>query len=387
MITLPVLETGEAEPLPDLYGRWLQSLLPYGIPREKRSDCANCPQVNPHNRSVSSDHGAFSADTKCCTYLPELPNYSVGGLLMDGGQGAATVHARIALYPGCITPFGLMRTELYQTIYSATRERAFGRAPLLLCPHYLSDGGGTCGVWRHRNHVCATWFCLHERSWLGHSFWVAMRELLGEVERQLSTWCVQGLLGVFGTDVIAIQQSRGSAASLAGEITGRSPWPSDARLWKEWATKKCDFFSECARRVSALSWRTVTELIGTVGRSRIETVKAEYEKMLAGTMPDKLAKGTIMAAAITDKTLVRLGGPGTFEKVELSLETIRTLEGFDGRPTEEVLAEMPVPARDALSPDVLLRLLEIGALVESQACELASTVLDGMAPAVSSVED
>ena len=61
-----------------------------------------------------------------------------------------------------VTPLGLARPPVQHLLYRHGRERGFGQSVALLCPHYLGDSGG-CGIWRHRNGVCATWFCKHTR--------------------------------------------------------------------------------------------------------------------------------------------------------------------------------------------------------------------------------
>lgn len=349
--------------MPSLYESWIREVFARGIPRESRADCSNCPQVRANHTCNSPTQNGFSAETKCCTYLPELSNFAVGGILNEGGHGAVSVMQRMELSPGSVTPLGLLRTELYQTIYSLAGERAFGRAPLLRCPHYLDEGSGSCGIWRHRNHVCFTWFCLHERSLLGRAFWFALKELFREVERQLSAWCAQQLLGVawFQSDII--RQSRGASVGLADELSGHNPWPEESRTWKEWNNKKADYFIDCARLVSTLRWEAIIDLIGMVGRSRLEVVKIEYDRMLSGTVPANLVQGTLGRAQITEAATVCIGSMGTYEVVELSVAAIESLARFDGRPTEDVLAELPRPVRDELTPSILLRLLEVGALV------------------------
>lgn len=363
-LQLPLLETFEAEALPPLYDRWIRSFLPRGIPRESRADCSNCPQVADSSEAAPSLHPRFAAETKCCTYLPELPNFCVGGILSDGLEGAASVRQRMSLSPGCVSPIGLLRTELYQAIYYATRERAFGRAPLLLCPHYVSAGTGTCSIWRHRNSVCSSWFCLHTRSWLGHAFWVAMKDLLGEVERQVSAWCAQGILGVGWCMADMARQSKRTGSGLADEVIGRVPLPDEERMWNGWGAKKEEYFVECATRVSALTWESVVDLIGAVGRNRIEVTLTEYEKMLDGGVPQRVRVGKLSLTQLRNGSRICLSGPGTLEEVDLSTTTVECLAKFDGRDTEVVLATLPQKARRELTPAILLKLLEVGALVE-----------------------
>src|SRR5204863_479236 len=82
-----------------------RALLPEGIPEEKRSTCMHCPLIE-------GDDPVFSPSTKCCTYTPDLPSYSVGGVLADTSPETRwardVLTARIAGRTG-ITPLGIRR--------------------------------------------------------------------------------------------------------------------------------------------------------------------------------------------------------------------------------------------------------------------------------------
>lgn len=114
----------------------------------------------------------FDPQVKCCTYLPELPNFLVGRILADEDPalavGRATVEKRLQAGVA-VTPLGLDRTPFYDLLYQHA-DTAFGRSHTLRCPHYIEEGG-LCGIWQHRNSVCATWFCKHVRGAMGFRFW------------------------------------------------------------------------------------------------------------------------------------------------------------------------------------------------------------------------
>lgn len=169
------------------YDAWMAELLGELPPQESRATCGNCPMTLPGR--------PFSTSTKCCTFVPDVPNYLVGDILADvaaeTSDGRRSMESRIAVGSG-VTPLGVFKPQLYALVYDRTARgpsNAFGVGQQLLCPHYQSETG-SCGIWTHRNSVCTTWFCRHERGNLGKPFWEAVKDLLTRVETGLAWWCV-----------------------------------------------------------------------------------------------------------------------------------------------------------------------------------------------------
>src|SRR5579863_3280623 len=140
------------------------ALLPGPIPAETSATCDRCAMVRPVDPESAPPESFFSPQTKCCTYLPEIANFLVGRILADASPdaafGRATVEARIDAGVE-VTPLGLQKTPLFSLVYRAS-PASFGHATSMRCPHYVVDGG-RCGVWRHRESTCATWFCKFAR--------------------------------------------------------------------------------------------------------------------------------------------------------------------------------------------------------------------------------
>ena len=186
--------------LPPLYSAWMAHVLQGPLPQETKATCATCVMCPPTSRTPEPGASYFHPQTKCCTWLPELPNFLVGRILADASPqmraGRLSVEER--LQKGvAVTPFGFGQDALYQQLYNAAMYKQAhgtfsGRSRPLRCPHYVEEGG-RCGIWKHRNARCATWFCKHERGATGSRFWMAIKELLGAVEEGLATWCVSQL--------------------------------------------------------------------------------------------------------------------------------------------------------------------------------------------------
>ena len=155
--------TGADAILPPLFAGWMDVLLPGPIPAERNATCDRCAMLPP-TPSEGETGFFYSPSTKCCTYLPELANFLVGRILSDGdpeaAAGRATIEARIAKGVG-VTPLALHRTPGTTLLYRAS-PGSLARPSRCAAPHYLEDGG-RCGVWRHRESTCATWFCKYGR--------------------------------------------------------------------------------------------------------------------------------------------------------------------------------------------------------------------------------
>jgi hypothetical protein len=152
--------------LPPLHAQWLREVIAGSIPSETEATCEHCAMI-VHGEGNRVGDG-FHADTKCCTYLPELHNFLVGAVLADpdpsAAVGRATVVDRIARRVA-VTPLGLGRPRSYLLLYDDGGAAMFGRSRAMRCPHYLEDTG-QCGVWRHREATTASTSCIgHTPSW------------------------------------------------------------------------------------------------------------------------------------------------------------------------------------------------------------------------------
>lgn len=314
--------------LPPLYGRWMLDLLGEPLPEEQAATCDNCVQCSGH----APEGYRFADATKCCTYVPALANFLVGGALRTGSLvGRDRLLRRMQAEPHSVTPHGLDATERerekYREILAAEN---FGRDPSLNCPYYLRESGGLCGVWRNRNGICATWYCKHDRGALGQRFWQALEVLLTAVERELSHW---------------------SACTILFDET---PPPVDgAAAWDAWRGREAEYYRRAAELVDGLTWSDVRTIGGVNLQAPVEALLAVHAAMRDG-IPARLEVGTIR---VTHR------GPDTSRVVtyldtdalELPTALLDLLPRFDGRPTADVLAELRAAGVDVAPP--LLRLL------------------------------
>lgn len=309
----------------------LQPVLQKPLRDEVRSPCGNCPMCRPAPMRAANtateeikteikstrttikpttklvilpeDAGReapFHPDSKCCTYLPSLPNWLVGRLLLDDdpavAEGKKRVQARIRAQIAT-TPLGVLTTPAFAQSYSATW---FGRDPARLCPYAVHSeefGGIGCSIWRHRNAVCATWFCKFDGGPERATWWKLLRDWQNEVEKGLASYCAVNMPthpAMYGM----LFDNNGKAKRLShGEIVGLIDAdgtidPSTYRaMWGEWVGREEEYFMECAKRVQNLPFVEMLHAAGPAARAVLgQLLVAPREYPAASTLAVPLAE-------------------------------------------------------------------------------------------------
>lgn len=355
--------------LPPLYAGWIRELLGGAIPRETEATCDDCAMCSGASEPRRGSQRFFDPRSKCCTYTPELPNFLVGRVLLDddpaSAKGRATLEARLQAGVG-VTPLGLARSSAQGILYDhVARIGSFGWAPGMRCPHYLEEEGGLCGVWRHRNAVCATWFCKYARGAVGVAFWQSLLHLLLAVETDLCAWCVQeldpgaeSLRRLFpppATPSLVERVQRGDLDSPVDDEDRRD-------LWGRWADREREFFQECAGRVNGLSWADVLSICGPRVGIQAGPARAAYADLLSSALPSALRVGqfTVVAAGASGS---RVLGYSPLDPVELPRPLIGALHHFNGRSTKEALDVIAKKEGIRIGRGLLRPLVDFGILV------------------------
>jgi hypothetical protein len=356
--------------LPPLYAKWMDDLLRSPIPHETRATCDDCAMCAPEGERSGNGTLYFSPVTKCCTYQPKLPNYLVGRALEDPdfafSAGRKTLEKRIDDGVG-VTPLGLQQSAVFDVLYRNGSD-AFGRASALRCPHYLEEAGGRCGVWRHRNSICATWFCKHERGALGLAFWHRMRDLLMAIETALSTWCVlESDLEPESQEALFPGQGRpGSPPSLSAADMDLRVEPQAAdRLWGRWRGRERDFYRECAARVTPLTWQDVAEIGGSEVAVRARMTQLAFATMSSERVPDRLAPAAFHVIASGAEGVRVVGYSGT-DPLDLDPAVLEVLPYFDGGPAQRALAAIEKGLHVRVEEDLIRRLVDFEILSASK---------------------
>jgi hypothetical protein len=357
---------GDIELLPELYAGWIDALLGGLIPRERRATCNACAMCRPDGGPARSDERYFDPTAKCCTYTPGLPNFLVGQILADGdpamAEGRASVKCRIEARLA-VTPLELGLPPGYARLYDNASE-AFGRSRALRCPHYV-EAEGRCGIWRHREAVCATWFCKHVRGEVGYAFWRdALLRLLSAVEEALAKWCVLEL--DIGADALA-RLSRAPAWTrrpeplTAAALDLEADEAAHGRIWGNWRGREDEFYRLCGERVRSLDWDEVLALAGPEGRALALLTRRAYERLTSDTLAEALVTGEMQISGMGPET-TRVVTYSENDPLDIPNLVLALLPTFDGRPTAEAVAAIAERTGITLGADLLRKLADFGVL-------------------------
>jgi len=359
-------------PLPDLYAKWMEDALGSELPAEPRAtchDCVMCKGAAPPAEVAREVR--FSPNVKCCGYVPLVPNYLVGQIIQDHSDdvqfGRTQLLERLKNRVGA-TPFGMVVDAHSARIYDRiVAQDQFGRDDSFLCPYYNKDEG-LCGIWRHRNAVCSTYFCKYERAALGTRFWLSVRNLLLYVERELATYCVFKL-GVDQSAVNELFDANGHPRALKDMHTyleddkGRMDNAVARLLWGQWYDKEETFYGACADLVGDLPWSSVLHIVGTQTSVLTNHARQAFERLRTRRVEDVLCMSTFTIESASADDVFIENEYTKFDPLRLSRAVLDALPAFDGRPTVEVMQELGRDKGVVIEPSLLHTLIDHQALV------------------------
>ena len=343
--------------LPPLYDRWITELLGETVQPEPLATCTNCAMCagggtgqRPPSRIV------LSPSLKCCTYAPQLPNYQVGGILTDTGPYADAARAQIRARMGGgreVNPLGVGLTPERKGLDDALSNLTGAHAEQR-CPHLLDTelpSGPVCAIWRHRDAVCSSWWCRYERGAAGLRFWWSLRFLFRGLEYGLALWCCLEE-GLEPEPLYLLMGSEGQprGANVGAELTR-------AQLWGQLAGDEEAFYIRCAQRVEALSWEDVLRVSGPTVSGLARHTQHQHQR-LRDPLPQRLKVGAHVITQLSAEGALVETYSG-YDPIGLPADFTQWLHKFDGRPVEEVLAELEVE----VTPEVLRLLVDFGVLV------------------------
>lgn len=359
--------------LPPLYAGWMEKVLPGAIPGESKSTCDNCAMCAQSEEQLAGGGLFFNPQAKCCTYLPDLYNFLVGGVLADEDpaldQGRASVEARIEAKIE-VTPFGLGQSPSYSLLYSHAAD-AFGISRNLRCPHYIDEAGGRCGIWRHRNAVCITWFCKHERGATGQKFWQTLKQLLTRVEVGLSRWCVLELDP--GNQALEILFSRISADRErpkldANQIDHVADLKAYRLLWGKWLGREREFYRECARLVNDLSWDDIAHICGPEVKAFSRLTQETYDRLISNQAPEAVRLKPLQITGM-GKDWVQVKTYSDYDPLKMPRKLFEVLPYLESQPTPEALQTIEREKGLRVGRDLVRKLLDFDILAAEPAAE------------------
>lgn len=352
---LPVLRA-KTEVLPALQAAWVAAWDASGVlPAEVDATCDDCAMVVPGGAAAGTL--SFLPETRCCTYLPMLANFLVGGVLSREaatGHGARSVRARIASGEG-VSPWGVIGAPA-ETACTTVVER-FGRDGARRCPH-LEVATGRCGIWQHRESTCATWFCKHTRGARSKAYWNRLHQLLQALEGAVALHCAHSL----GIPAAGLARLLPLATRPGTTRADLDDGPLDASaLWGPWAHDLEGYFRACYDRAAALSPDEVLSLGGASASAMTALVHACRSRLDETGLPARLTLGQVSVVALGPETL-RVQSYSAFDPLDVPRALWEVLYCFNGRATDEAVAQASAAAGQPVPAGAVAMLVDAGIL-------------------------
>ena len=315
--------------LPPLYDGWMKELLAAPIATEKRANCSDCVMMPGKGSTLT-----FDPAMKCCTYYPELPNYTVGAIISDPDSYARIEMQRRFQSAVGLTPMGMARPPVVAVLLSQSKDGdAFGRAVSLKCPFQTPDL--RCGMWAYRETTCFFYHCRFDRGKKGAALWHTLRAMFASIEKQLSLWCVLELdPGDEAIEALTKKPPPLGQHDLDGTID-KGPLKA---MWGTWLGREAEFYTECWKKVSSLTWKDVMAICGPDTRMFARRVAAAFAAHESMELPAALRLNAYQAFAVGD--VLRLKTFSTTDVIDLAPDFLAALAAFDGRPIAEVQQEL-----------------------------------------------
>lgn len=361
------LNESPANALPYLYGKWIGQLLKDSIPEEQGATCNSCAMCFRESRGPRRHAFYFNPAVKCCTYIPELPNFLLGAILAkEGGDmtfGYSSIKQRLSTGAG-VTPLSLSPSPSFTLLYRNS-PAAFGLSQTLSCPHYMTQTG-RCGIWQYRAPPCITWFCKHNRGAIGRDFWRELYLLLMSIQQSVAVWCMAQLEIDTETMRMVLNQPQRIDAefSIGGDmLDGRADESWRRSVWGNWYGRQEEFYRHCTRLAEDLDWQKVATLCGAEVQIRAQIVKAAHRKLIAKDVPTRLQTGSYQVVS-TSENYVRVVTYSPYDPLDIPKQVIDVLPYFDGRPLAEALDIVTRQKSRPFNSKVLQTLLDFGVLIE-----------------------
>lgn len=282
------------EMIPKAHGRLLPAF--YDRPQlvETRATCDDCAMC-AKGAGASTPGVFFKPELKCCTYQPTLPNFLVGAILADDSpemaEGRRRIRERIASRIG-VTPRWLAPPRKHRVLLEAARGSSFGRSKVLQCPYY-ENNGGLCTIWRHRESICSTFFCKHDRGAAGHAFWMANKSFLGLVELTLAK------AAALSVSENVAEPNIPRLVLTVEDLEDRPPNDEAyASYWGEWAHREEELYLACFAYVEKLAPTDLESLLADDIEDRapkmLADATAKYDAVIEGKLAERLIPNPAM---------------------------------------------------------------------------------------------
>tara|TARA_B100000965_G_scaffold387414_1_gene390717 strand:+ start:378 stop:1439 length:1062 start_codon:yes stop_codon:yes gene_type:complete len=344
--------------LPTLYRNFLPDFFQKRIPEEQFATCNNCSMVCKGKDISKLSDKPFNEKYKCCTYHPSLPNYLIGGALIDQSQKGRHLLKSKIKEKVAVTPFGLPAPGDYLALYDK-KSGAFGNSRKLLCPYFLEDSG-QCGIWQYRESVCSTYFCKTVAGAKGKMFWEALNSYLRYIQNCLVEYTVIKA----GLDITFISEFTRSLKAVTPSTLDKLPIPDDdyQALWENWAGREEEFFVWAYNEVSDLSMHDFQKIVGVREEVLLKGLVKSRSSMI--DIPERLETRLEWQPRVDSPTQNI-----NFKSIDTNFDMpSKVLKAFDGkRTTTEIIKTLDSEEDIELDPDFVLTLYHYDILKPSDA--------------------
>lgn len=339
--------------IPNLYHSFFPDFIHKPIPGEKIATCNNCTLKMP-KKSVF-------ANTKCCVYYAELPNYLIGGLLKDARpslqEGKKIALELISKKVG-ISPYGIRKPVWYKSYekeFSKKTLKTFSKeeSEMLLCPFYGKEGN--CTTWAYREHCCSTFFCFSVGGDDGEKFWSETDTFLHQVEKLLAQYAAKKL----GFEISIDDKSLDGNLFNADDKDVKVDQKKYEQIWSGINQSEEDFYRNCHSIIESLSKEEFKAILGDYFDQSTEKIEGLIEKFNNNIIPDFLIWNKQTEIKHVSDFIVELSTPKGSRKVKINKLPI--LQLFDGKKSTADIAHLAFKAKASFSNDIS-KLLEIGVL-------------------------
>lgn len=254
--------------LPAVYQNFLdRKILNLNI-SETKATCDNCLRARDKRFEYT-----YKANLKCCTFVPFIPNYAVGGILKQKLDGYQRIEKMI-LDRRFALPLGIFPDFDYQYRFNSKKKKDFGNREDLLC-HYYDIDKNKCSIWEFRGVVCTTFFCRSDYGKAGQNLWTEMKDYLSYVEMALAEDCL--VMKDFSPRDISDQLIFLNKKDFTQvEKTLKSLTPTELKpLWNGYKDAK-EFYLSCYDLVQKQNRTSFKEIIGEQGLNLEKRVLQGY---------------------------------------------------------------------------------------------------------------
>jgi hypothetical protein len=362
--------------LPSLYANWVEEWLGGSIPAETEATCQECAllaestQLHPEQSRRMPTHDLtrrIHPRTKCCGYYPSLTNFQAGRILSETDPAAAPAQNVVAARVQkrfMASPLALDVPPAYHLLYA--KSPYMGSALKLQCPYYVEELlGGACGIWRHRNAICLTWFCKHSRGQAGLTFWKALENFLRQMEDALSVWCLTQLEITDDSLAAILPSRRDKTVFTPQELDEVVDEKTHRALWGNWAGREAEFYRECGRLVSALSAQRALEIGGAEAALRLRIARQAYRALLSTDLPRAARPGNFRVQPLGDGQ-AQIVSYSECAPLLLPTDVLNLLPYFEGRTVDNALKMIEEQEQTEMEPALVRKLLDFEILVEEK---------------------